>query len=861
MNLLNGNFTTFDGEPVIGRMPARLVVTGGVALTSEQKGGVAHAYKLFCDAVRVSTVGYHVQHRILADGTKVRMVANRGLSDSGASTDQVFAEPPPAPTTGKVGALEDILIGVMPDVFTGYSSTAKFSCTARAGNVAPTSLRTARLLEDGPAMRQHPGSMDWFNPDLKAYRKPILVSWYGPLARYGTAEYIGRGAQGDAMQSPTMMTKARGGAAWADQAEYFNSAKAAVWLNGIRFTVKKADLTPVLVLSAALRRVGGVLTLYLTTKDTKLAVYSGPVGKIDVKGGNITVAKLFDIDYTPDTTGWKYLPGVAPASDQFPQWVGPIQPLYFNQSCTQCAGLVTFKTADALTGSYVTQVKLITVDVDAQTTTFDMSHALKQSTIVQSAVSGYTAADVAANGGSTSQPGLYQALMTRLGGDATINSSVTNTVVERRYGGVDWDGDTMRIAMVEQTTILAESRNMDGSWDLNGTGYPGASNAMSGVAGVGPYPRIGSNTITAHAQTTTTMSLESSWRVYIHGGATLAHRDNTLALSGTATYAVNSQVTRTDHEDFLGDATHNDYSGPGGSDGGSTWAESSSGPFYWFVTLEGGDLRRNCVNVLELVELGTSTYAATIAPFVQANLATEALTLSNGTWNFFFGYLFAHSGSGAMTITDVTDVKSRYMVTRGSGWVSDSEILTAENPVARALYANQRTQFGWKRLYATLWPAGGWAGIEPCPLDSLGWIAANPPTDADSAGYTSTTSIAQCEIGPSHAFDISITGSTLPITSLERNRYIAGFAALSSCAFNREGTLAYLAMGAAGSTPGSQHAQEAVWIVAGTPASAFSYTSGAWTYGGTVTSGVLTLSTPPKFLLVAPLFIDNVPKD
>lgn len=80
MSLFNQGRTSFNGDPITGRVPTQLVVFAppGVTMNAAQEGGVAHAYKLFCDAVSVSPFpnGYHVQNRRLVDGTTIRMTAN-----------------------------------------------------------------------------------------------------------------------------------------------------------------------------------------------------------------------------------------------------------------------------------------------------------------------------------------------------------------------------------------------------------------------------------------------------------------------------------------------------------------------------------------------------------------------------------------------------------------------------------------------------------------------------------------------------------------------------------------------------------------------------------------------------------------
>lgn len=86
MTLFNDpNRIGFDGTPITGVTPPVTVVRTkdgrGAGLTGPQQGTVQHMFKLFCDAVRVSTFpdGYHTQHRKLPDGTFVRMTSMQGV--------------------------------------------------------------------------------------------------------------------------------------------------------------------------------------------------------------------------------------------------------------------------------------------------------------------------------------------------------------------------------------------------------------------------------------------------------------------------------------------------------------------------------------------------------------------------------------------------------------------------------------------------------------------------------------------------------------------------------------------------------------------------------------------------------------
>lgn len=80
MTIFNQGWITLGGEPVTGRAPTQVLFHAepGVEASPQQRGAVAHAYKLFCDAVKNSPFpdGYHIQHRTFPDGTKVQMTSN-----------------------------------------------------------------------------------------------------------------------------------------------------------------------------------------------------------------------------------------------------------------------------------------------------------------------------------------------------------------------------------------------------------------------------------------------------------------------------------------------------------------------------------------------------------------------------------------------------------------------------------------------------------------------------------------------------------------------------------------------------------------------------------------------------------------
>lgn len=100
MALFNHHWIGLDGKPITGRVPTRIVVPdASVTLTARQRGAVAHAYKLFCDAVQFSANpdGYHVQNRTFPDGTRLRMQSLAGVHQvfvwpTGHDGDEVSAD-------------------------------------------------------------------------------------------------------------------------------------------------------------------------------------------------------------------------------------------------------------------------------------------------------------------------------------------------------------------------------------------------------------------------------------------------------------------------------------------------------------------------------------------------------------------------------------------------------------------------------------------------------------------------------------------------------------------------------------------------------------------------------------------------
>lgn len=83
MTIFNQGWIGMSGEPITGKVPTRVIVhnTTSEPVTKQQDAEVFHAYKLFCDAVKVSAIpdGYHVQNRTLGDGSRIRLESINGV--------------------------------------------------------------------------------------------------------------------------------------------------------------------------------------------------------------------------------------------------------------------------------------------------------------------------------------------------------------------------------------------------------------------------------------------------------------------------------------------------------------------------------------------------------------------------------------------------------------------------------------------------------------------------------------------------------------------------------------------------------------------------------------------------------------
>lgn len=75
MSLHDPSFIRLDGTPVTGRIPARLVINGGGALTGRQQAELEQVYGQFREAVKLSVSDFHTEQIRLSDGTRVHMLS------------------------------------------------------------------------------------------------------------------------------------------------------------------------------------------------------------------------------------------------------------------------------------------------------------------------------------------------------------------------------------------------------------------------------------------------------------------------------------------------------------------------------------------------------------------------------------------------------------------------------------------------------------------------------------------------------------------------------------------------------------------------------------------------------------------
>lgn len=543
----------------------RVTIMGGVTkLTGPQEMGMDQAFERHKMHYRLSQVGFLSDTFWLDDGTRVEVTTNAGRHEI-----TIW------PIAAKESKLQDVFYCVPGDGDGVSSWDPKLSAYWRFNGqtVPPTKFKPQRKVDDHPDIRQHPGNLTWWNTDMLANGKPIIVSWIGRGTRYGRADYYGWQLQeACSSQYEDLHGPADGGSSpSAHRTDWPDAFHPWVWIQGVRHEIKQiVDDAPVEVpvISAALRRIDGVTYLYVVTFDTddnSLEVHRGPV---DPYSTSCTVEFQFAIPFVIDST---------PLSGGNPQWEALQQPPYFNKSCTFAAGLVIVKDASANnpeaaviesggydpTATYGAgnsyMAKLMVVDIDDESTAFTSEHA-----------------------GSSSS--------TVIVGD-TSGTTTTTTI---KYGAVDWEDDDMRIALCKH--ILDSASIWAGTWD---TPYD------PGLPEAGQPPTIRDGVLTYTARTRISIYLE-------HDDTVLAERD-----SGTHDVLVMTFDAFTAQWHDMGFSD-----GYGWESGTGSFVEDLTADLYRGCDVAAGDLRHRFVVMTEHMETGTLDVDWSIEPIIGTDLTS-----------------------------------------------------------------------------------------------------------------------------------------------------------------------------------------------------------------------------------------------
>lgn len=584
-------------------------------LTDKQRAEADHHFKLHMLNVQTATPGYLVANRVLKDGSRLRIVSNGGMH-------QILVWPvggnPRTKWKGIFLAVPSIPAGtfVRSDWDPKYSGAWLFEGETEP----PEKLKKRREITDQEKVRQHPGNLTWWNEDIKANKKPIIVSWYGRATRYGRLDYYDRQRQWSIdsyysnLFSPASSSTNVTPASFGSRSSWFSAFKPAVWINGFKHRTKTVADADVRVISAGLRLIDeSTLELWIVSLDTTLAVYKGTVGNV-TKSKDIEVEKQFDIPFTPTPTGYSGPLG-ADFNTYLAGWESLLQLPYFNASCTALAGLVSVLSGSAAnpTASAAAPVVgtnlvalLMEVNLETQATTFTSGGA-------------YTGTiDGVHSGGPTP-------FVTDEGYSESRTTERTYTFLS--YGAVDYVGDQLTTVMVEYTRTDTFQEDGMGAFDTFGTDEH--EKTMSGTT-------------------------RTQYRVFrAHDDVTLVEKDSGVVNIGDITaegLAVSASPTLT-KQDF------------------GTRTEDISADLFWAASVEGGDLRHNCVVVAEFVEVGESTFTMTwnnpasfgTDPRVRKdntkgeNKATENVVLSGGSRIPKMRMLFVKDEVVVTTVDSPTD--------------------------------------------------------------------------------------------------------------------------------------------------------------------------------------------------------------
>lgn len=292
MSLRNQHWITLSGEPITGMTPTRVRVfsdTPGLVMNAQQEGFVAHAYKLFCDAINISAFpnGYHLQNRIAPDGTTVRMESNLGMHrvtvhirDEKKEADEYLLSSPRAFGTFTDG-----------NFFDGDPANKPVYTYRARKNSKPkqTKKQTFKEASQYANLARQPGNRVWVDDRAEGKQISKTVSWWGRVYTCGTEVPINASDRAAALNASV---------AW-----YVEYTHPAIYVDFEHLGDLQTYYADEPLLCAALHKsAAGVTTMRVVTTETyspKLRLYEFAPGDIgDQSKYTVTVVPL---EYAPKT--------------------------------------------------------------------------------------------------------------------------------------------------------------------------------------------------------------------------------------------------------------------------------------------------------------------------------------------------------------------------------------------------------------------------------------------------------------------------------------------------------------------------------------------------------------------------------
>lgn len=181
MRLNDPRFIGFNGKPITGRVPPRLIVMNHVTPSSKQEAEIAHHYKLFCDIKHVSIAPFITASRKLSDGSLVRFDSLQGI-------DTAYAHlVPPNDATGKYALRPAFWYNPPQFSATGKQNIGTWTNMPFGGSAAPKRKENAWPTKTPFWMMEpHPGNRTWRDARKSSKTKGLVLSWWSPSPdRYG----------------------------------------------------------------------------------------------------------------------------------------------------------------------------------------------------------------------------------------------------------------------------------------------------------------------------------------------------------------------------------------------------------------------------------------------------------------------------------------------------------------------------------------------------------------------------------------------------------------------------------------------------------------------------------------------------